>query len=70
MVNSVSIQLRMCVEKQKKPKLTVGEITSPEAIMVTCITNWASLIAQLVKNPPLCRRPWFNSWVGKIHVTD
>ena len=26
----------------------------------------ASLIAQLVKNPPACRRPRFNSWVGKI----
>ena len=25
---------------------------------------WASLLAQLVKNP--CRRPWFNSCVGKI----
>ena len=24
-------------------------------------------IAQLVKNPPQCRRPWFDSWVGKIH---
>ena len=26
----------------------------------------ASLIAQLVKNPPAMRRPHFNSWVGKI----
>ena len=26
----------------------------------------ASLVAQLVKNLQ-CRRPWFNSWVGKIH---
>ena len=26
-----------------------------------------SPIAQLVKNPPQCRRPWFDSWVGKIH---
>ena len=26
----------------------------------------ASLIAQLVKNPPQCRRPRFNSWIGKI----
>ena len=25
-----------------------------------------SLVAQLVKNPPACRRLWFNSWVGKI----
>ena len=27
---------------------------------------WASLIAQLVKNLPASRRPWFDSWVGKI----
>ena len=26
----------------------------------------ASLVAQLVKNLQ-CRRPWFYSWVGKIH---
>ena len=26
----------------------------------------ASLAAQLVKNPPACRRPRFHSWVGKI----
>ena len=28
--------------------------------------NGASLIAQLVKNPPECRRPQFDSWVRKI----
>ena len=27
--------------------------------------TWASFEIQLVKNH-LCRRPWFNSWVGKI----
>ena len=27
---------------------------------------WASLLAQLVKDLLPCRRPWFNSWVGKI----
>ena len=26
----------------------------------------ASLIAQLVKNPPGCKKPQFDSWVGKI----
>ena len=29
------------------------------------LTNKQTLIAQLVKNPT-CRRPWFDSWVGKI----
>ena len=28
---------------------------------------WASLITQLVKTPPACRRPQFNSWVREIH---
>ena len=27
----------------------------------------ASLTAQLVKIRLQCRRPWFDSWVGKIH---
>ena len=29
-------------------------------------TKWASLLAQLVKNRLKCRRPQFDSWVGKI----
>ena len=28
--------------------------------------SWASLVAQLVKNPPAMWRPGFDSWVGKI----
>ena len=28
--------------------------------------SWASLMAQLVKNPPSMQRPGFNPWVGKI----
>ena len=28
--------------------------------------SWASLIAQLVKNPPAMQETWFDSWVGKI----
>ena len=27
---------------------------------------WASLVAQLVKILPKCKRSWFDSWVGKI----
>ena len=27
---------------------------------------WASLVAQLVKNPPAMRRPGFSPWLGKI----
>ena len=33
---------------------------------LTCLSLWAFLTAQLVKNPPQCRRPWFGSWVRKI----
>ena len=28
--------------------------------------SWASLVTQLVKNPPAMRETWFNPWVGKI----
>ena len=28
--------------------------------------SWTSLVAQLVKNLPKCRRPEFDPWVGKI----
>ena len=28
--------------------------------------SWASLVAKQVKNPLQCRRPRFDSWVGKI----
>ena len=32
-----------------------------------CVTKGkTSLVAQLVKNPPLMRRPEFEPWVGKI----
>ena len=27
---------------------------------------WASVVAQLVKNPPAMQRPGFDPWVGKI----
>ena len=33
--------------------------------MSVCV--WASLVAQLVKNPRAMQRPRFNSWVGTIH---
>ena len=28
--------------------------------------SWASLVAQLVKNPPAMQETWIYSWVGKI----
>ena len=34
--------------------------------MVSFAIQKASLIAQLVKNPPAMQETWFNSWVGKI----
>ena len=33
--------------------------------VIGCV-SWASVTAQLVKNLPVMRRPWFNSWVRKI----
>ena len=32
----------------------------------TWASRWASLIAQLIKNPPAMWRPGFDPWVGKI----
>ena len=28
--------------------------------------SWASLVGQLVKNPPAMQENWFDTWVGKI----
>ena len=28
--------------------------------------SWASLVAQMVKNPPMMRETWFSLWFGKI----
>ena len=36
-----------------------------EEINILIRRLWASLVAQLVRNPPQCRRPGFSSWVGK-----
>ena len=38
-------------------------------LIYTYIDRWASLVAQLVKNPLKCRRPQSNSWAQKIPGT-
>ena len=42
----------------------MGNITSENSFLVTKFR--ASLIAQLVKNPPAMQETGFDSWVGKI----
>ena len=37
-----------------------------EGLLYICITCQASLVAQIVKYLPQCRRPGFHPWVGKI----
>ena len=37
-----------------------------EYILFTYSMFWASLVAQMVKNPLQCGRPGFDPWVGKI----
>ena len=45
-----------------------GEINlCVNAYICTFMYLWASLIVQLVKNPPAVQETRFNSWVGKIH---
>ena len=34
--------------------------------MSIILPSGASLVAQMIKNPPACRRTGFNPWVGKI----
>ena len=42
------------------------ERSSGEGIGCPFHYSWASLVAQTIKNPFKCRRPGFDSWVGKI----
>ena len=42
-------------------KPSIYFLFSPSAYRIS-----ASLITQLVKNPPAMQETWFNSWVGKI----
>ena len=40
--------------------------SSEKAVGYPLQYSWASLVAQLVKNLPVMRRPGFDPWVGKI----
>ena len=42
----------------------MAKLNEPNYLRTLCV--WASLVAQLVKNLPQCKRPGFDSWVGKI----
>ena len=47
--------------------LTPGWGRSPgEGLGYPLQYSWASLLAQLVKNPPAMREAWVHPWVGKI----
>ena len=49
------------------PGLIAGSGRSPgEGIAYPLQYSWASLLAQLVKNPPAMQRPGFHPLVGKI----
>ena len=43
-----------------------SERASEEGIGYPLQYSWASLVAQLVKNPLQCGRPGFDPWAGKI----
>ena len=40
--------------------------SSGEVIGYPLQYSWASLVAQLVKNPPAMQETWFDPWVGKV----
>ena len=46
--------------------LPVSERPAGEGIGYPLQYSWASLVAQLVKNPPAMQKTWVRSWVGKI----
>ena len=51
----------------RDPSLIPGLGRSPgERVGYPLQYSWASLVAQLVKNPPACGRLGFYPWVGKI----
>ena len=49
------------------PDSIPGSGSSPgEGIGYTLQHSWASLVAQMVKNPPVMWETWIQSWVGRI----
>ena len=42
-----------------------GNLPDPR-VKPRSLVLWASLVAQLVKNPPAMRETWSDPWVGKI----
>ena len=52
---------------QEGPGSIPGSGSSPgEGIGYPLQYFWASLVAELVKNPPAVREIWVQTWVGKI----
>ena len=45
---------------------TKNEVAGPASLAVSFNIGWASLVAQLVKNPLAMWETWAQSWVGKI----
>ena len=43
-----------------------SERSAGEGIGCPLQYSWASLVAQLIKNPPTMRETWVRPWVGKI----
>ena len=62
----MTILLYQCRFKSKKP---LGHLFSIITNPLISPSGSTSLVAQLVKNPPVIRRPQFNSWVRKIRWT-
>ena len=48
------------------PRCLGLERSAGEGIGYPLQYSWASLVAQLVKNPPAIQETWVRSWVGKI----
>ena len=62
---SPTLQVRDLILSQLYPSYHLTAASSLSFYLFWEGVRVASLIAQLVKNPLQCRKPWFNSWVGR-----
>ena len=63
---SLSFQVWCLFSRNKDPGSIPGSGRAPgEGMSYPLWYSWASLVAQLVKNPPACGRPGFDPWLGR-----
>ena len=59
-------QLRIWLQCRRPGSIPGSGRSSGEGRGYLLQYSWASLVAQVVKNPPAMQETWFDPWVGKI----